>query len=112
MKNLESGHESEEVEDQSKQPVKKEKIEEVKEKSKEEKKVVRSGVWLRMKERFGLDSSKKQPVEQTIVYDNSCGSMGLSTERDLIGNLLAPEEPSAEDEALTSQAKPLSAVSI
>ena len=60
------------------------------------------GVWVSMiRQRLGLDRSKNHPAtEQSHTLENSCGSLGLSTERDLIGNLLTPDEPSIEDELL------------
>jgi len=54
-----------------------------------------------IRQRLGLDRSKNYTTnEQSQTYDNSCGSLGLSTERDLIGNLLTPDEPSIEDDLL------------
>jgi len=51
-----------------------------------------------IKQRLGLESSKdKSKAKAKPENDNSCGSLGLSTERDLIGNLLTPDEHSLED---------------
>lgn len=54
-----------------------------------------------IRQKLGLDTSKtkqQKTSEKSQTYENSCGSLGLSTERDLIGNLLTPEEQSMEEE--------------
>lgn len=49
-----------------------------------------------IKQRLGLEPrTLKDKCKQE--NDNSCGSLGLSIERDLIGNLLAADEHSIED---------------
>ena len=49
-----------------------------------------------IKKRLGLDKSKTKSKlnDKSQTIDNSCGSLGRSTERDLIGNLLTPDEQS------------------
>ena len=59
-----------------------------------------------IRQRLGLNSSKNKQQnanEKSQTYDNSCGSLGLSIERDLIGNLLTPDEQSIDDEILANQ---------
>ena len=57
-----------------------------------------------IKQRFGFEN--KKPTEQNLTYENSCDSLGVSAERDLIGNLLSQDEQSIEDEILMNKLLP------